>query len=223
MIQVRGISFSLKKGRPIFAGLNLEASPGEFLVLTGHSGSGKTTLLRLLQMEIFPEEGEVNVAGHSSKNINSKKLVSLRRSIGVIFQDFRLINSMTTSENVALTLKVTGVSQKWLAERVLRTMGEIGIANLAHFYPEELSGGEKQKVAIARAIIGKPLLLLADEPTGSLDPEASRGIIGLLRKINIGGTTVLLASHSVSLFEGDRYRILKINNGLLAAHRDNGG
>ena len=130
---------------------------------------------------------------------------------------------MTTSENVALTLKVTGVSQKWLAERVLRTMGEIGIANLAHFYPEELSGGEKQKVAIARAIIGKPLLLLADEPTGSLDPEASRGIIGLLRKINIGGTTVLLASHSVSLFEGDRYRILKINNGLLAAHRDNGG
>ena len=213
MISFKNVTYKYANDpTPAVKNLSFDINSGESLCLMGANGSGKTTLARLIAGLIKPFRGRIDI-GH---NGNTR--------VGILFQnpDNQMV-AVTVEKEIAFALENQNVPLKKMETRITQTLERFSITHLRKKLNSELSGGEKQKVAIARAIIGKPLLLLADEPTGSLDPEASRGIIGLLRKINIGGTTVLLASHSVSLFEGDRYRILKINNGLLAAHRDNGG
>ncbi len=213
MIKLDKIKFSYRKGKPLFDYLTFEVPKGEFTIISGSSRSGKTTLLNLMQFKILPDDGVVSVAGFSSDNINRKKLTSFRRKTGFIFQDFRLIDEMTVFDNVALALKVRENYNSQQKKAVYKVLADIGIDYLMHSVPAELSGGEKQKVAIARALVGKPLLLMADEPTGSLDIQAGREIVELLKRINIGGTTIVLASHNAELFADNRFIIYNISDG----------
>jgi len=215
------MDFAFKPGRPVFSSVDLEVAPGEFVLVMGPSSSGKTTLLRLIQMELSPQSGNITVANYSSGRITRRHMPAFRRTLGVIHQDFRLVSTMTVYENVSLSLKVRGSSARRVKESVFRALAEIGLSAAAHLYPEELSGGEKQKTAIARALIGKPVLLLADEPTALLDARAGEEIIELLKTINIGGTTVVMASHSEITSWELPCRVIEINQCQLKTVRSN--
>ncbi|OPL19136.1 MAG: hypothetical protein AVO35_12315 [Candidatus Aegiribacteria sp. MLS_C] len=180
---------------PALERINLQLEQGEFLVVSGPSGAGKTTLFRHIWMGDLPSSGTVEVAGHSSDRIGRRDLPLLRRKLGIVFQDFRLLPERTVYDNVALPLQVTGTSPKAVRRRVFSLLAEMELNHRRASYPHELSGGEQQRVAIARAMVAHPVILLADEPTGNLDPEVSRKVIDLLVEINRTGTSVVLATH----------------------------
>lgn len=182
-------------GWPALEEVSFSVEPGEFVVLTGPSGAGKTTILRLVWMGDLPTSGRVEVAGFSSDRMRSGDFHSLRRRIGVVFQDFRLLPDRTVFDNVALPLQVSGASQRAVRKKVFMLLGEMGLSHRRMARPHELSGGEQQRVAVARAMVANPSVLLADEPTGNLDPVVSRRVIDLLVEINRGGTAVLMATH----------------------------
>jgi cell division transport system ATP-binding protein len=187
---------------------------GELVFLTGHSGAGKSTILRLLQMADFPNAGEVRVSGFSSKNIRRRDIPLLRRKLGVVFQDFRLLRDRTAEQNVAFALEVTGVRRTSIAQRVNRVLTQVGLSHKAQAFPDELSGGERQRVAVARALANEPLVLLADEPTGNLDEWAARGVFDLFREINALGMTVLMATHDLDLVRAHpEYRVIELAQG----------
>ncbi len=189
---------------------------GEFCFLTGHSGAGKSTVLRLIHMAERPTGGEVRVSGYSSTRIREKDVAMLRRKIGYIFQDFRLLANRTAAENVAFALEVTGARSNVIRSKVARLLGHVGLASKAEALPGELSGGEQQRVAVARALAHEPLVLLADEPTGNLDERASWGIFELFRGINASGTAVLLATHDLDLVrKSPGVRLLELDHGRL--------
>jgi len=190
--------------------------PGEFVFLTGPSGAGKTTLLRLLFREEVATSGDVKVAGHRLSKMPFKEIPVLRRKLGVVFQDFKLIQDMTVFENVAFVLKILGIGHIEQRQRSWRTLKMVGLQHKLSSYPRQLSGGEQQRVAIARALVNDPLLLLADEPTGNLDPELSREIMALFERINIQGTTVFIATHDKSLMDQMRKRVIGLENGYMA-------
>ena len=215
MIEIRQLEFAFIKGKPIFSGVDLIIERGEFVVIKGPSGSGKTTLINIMQMDLLPDSGVVSIAGYSSNRIAKKVIPSFRRCLGVVRQDFRLVNNITVYENVALSLKVRGTPKKQIKERVFKILADVGISHAAHLHPEEISGGEKQRTAIARAIIGNPQLLLADEPAALLDDRAGAEIFELINKINSGGTTVVLASHIRSPFLKPSCRVVEIVDGNL--------
>jgi cell division transport system ATP-binding protein len=185
----------LYSGWPALEDVTFSVEPGEFVVLTGPSGAGKTTILRLVWMGDLPTSGRVEVAGFSSDRMRSGDFHSLRRRIGVVFQDFRLLPDRTVFDNVALPLQVSGASQRAVRKKVFSLLGEMGLSHRRMARPHELSGGEQQRVAVARAMVANPSVLLADEPTGNLDPVVSRRVIDLLVEINRGGTAVLMATH----------------------------
>ncbi|MDZ7763381.1 MAG: ATP-binding cassette domain-containing protein [Melioribacteraceae bacterium] len=168
--------------QPVFSDLNFECETGEFVFLIGKSGAGKTTFLQMIYMNILPQHGTVEVGDYNSKTIRAKDLPYLRRKIGVIFQDFKLLDDRDVYENVAFVLQVTGTKRIQIKRKVLQALTEVGLSHKQKNMPSELSGGEKQRVAIARAIVNDPMLILADEPTGNLDPETSDEIIGILKK-----------------------------------------
>lgn len=180
---------------PALEEVSFTMDEGEFLVVTGASGAGKTTLLRLIWMDHRPTTGLVEVAGFSSDRITRKELPSLRRKLGIVFQDFRLLPDRTVYDNVALPLQVSGTAGKAVRKRVFSLLAEMGLSHRRASFPHELSGGEQQRIAIARAMVAHPRILLADEPTGNLDPEVSRFIIDLLLSINKSGTSVVMATH----------------------------
>jgi len=187
---------------------------GEFVFLTGHSGAGKSTILRLIQMAEPPSAGEVRVAGYSSVRMRRRDVPLLRRKLGVVFQDFRLLTDRTATENIAFALEVTGAKRDTISPRVSRLLAQVGLASKGQALPEELSGGERQRVAIARALANDPFLLLADEPTGNLDEWAARGIFDLFREINASGMTVLMATHDLDLVRAHpQYRIIELSAG----------
>jgi len=189
---------------------------GEFCFLTGHSGAGKSTLLRLIHMEEPPTRGEVRVSGYSASRIRPREIAFLRRKIGYVFQDFRLLADRTAAENIAFALEVTGARPAVVRTRVGRLLAQVGLASKAEKYPGELSGGEQQRVAVARALANDPLLLLADEPTGNLDERATRGIFELFRDINASGTAVLLATHDLDLVRmNPGYRVVELDHGAI--------
>ncbi|MDF1503406.1 cell division ATP-binding protein FtsE [Roseisolibacter sp. H3M3-2] len=195
--------------------VSFELQKGEFAFLTGPSGSGKSSLLKLAYAEERPTQGEVRVAGHSVSTARGKEVALLRRKLGVVFQDFRLLPDRSAEQNVAFALEVTGVPAATIRDRVARALAQVGLAAKGTSHPHELSGGEQQRVAIARAIVNRPLLLLADEPTGNLDDRAARGVFQLLREINASGTAVLMATHNLELVRRSDLRVLEMLRGRL--------
>lgn len=189
---------------------------GEFAFLVGHSGAGKSTLMRMIHMAEKPTRGEVRVSGHSSTRIKSREIALLRRKIGYVFQDFRLLPNRTAADNVAFALEVTGARPAVIKHKVSKLLAMVGLAAKAEAVPSELSGGEQQRVAVARALVHDPLVLLADEPTGNLDPYSTRGIFDLFRNINTSGTAVLLATHNMDLVKANKnIRLLELDHGQL--------
>jgi cell division transport system ATP-binding protein len=195
--------------------VSFELNKGEFIFLAGHSGSGKTTLLKLISMTERPTKGEVRVSGFSSMSVKAREIPKLRRRLGIVFQDFRLLPDRTTEQNVAFALEVTGAPQASIGPKVARLLTQVGLASKSTAYPSELSGGEQQRVAIARALVNDPFVLLADEPTGNLDEKATHAIYLLLREINASGTAVVMATHDVSLIERTGMRFLVLERGAL--------
>lgn len=201
--------------RPALDSLDLEIDKGEFVFLVGASGSGKSTFLRLVLRETRPTQGRVYVAGKEINKLSSWKVPKLRRQIGTVFQDFRLLPKRTVTENVAFALEVIGKPRAEIARLVPETLEMVGLEGKGHRLPDELSGGEQQRVAIARAFVNRPMVLIADEPTGNLDPTTSVGIMKLLDRINRTDTTVLMATHDSTLVDQMRKRVLELVDGVL--------
>lgn len=213
MIRFQSVTKVYAKGEVALQDVSFRVSKGEFLFLTGHSGAGKSTILKLLHAEQRPTHGEVRVSGFLVSSLGRSEIPRLRRRVGVVFQDFRLLEDRTAEENVAFALEVTGAKAETISSRVMRVLTQVGLASKMKSFPPELSGGEQQRVAIARALVNDPPILLADEPTGNLDERASRGIFKLLRDINVGGTCVLMATHNLELVRHATYRTIELRNG----------
>jgi cell division transport system ATP-binding protein len=201
------------QNRPALDDVNVEVEKGEFVFLVGASGSGKSTFLRLVLREARPSTGKVYVAGKEINRLAGWKVPTLRRQIGTVFQDFRLLPNKTVSENVAFALQVIGKSRSDIKKLVPTTLELVGLEGKGERMPDELSGGEQQRVAIARAFVNKPMILIADEPTGNLDPTTSVGIMKLLERINRTGTTVLMATHDAGVVDQMRKRVIELDNG----------
>ena len=193
--------------------VSFHVAKGEFVFLTGPSGSGKSTILKLIYMEELPTVGEVRVSGLSTVDVKRAEIAKLRRKLGIVFQDFRLLEDRSAEANIAFALEVTGAPRSQIPSRVSRLLTQVGLASKASSFPRELSGGEQQRVAIARALVNEPYVLIADEPTGNLDDRAPRGIFQLLREINASGTAVVMATHNLELIRRSDYRTIEINRG----------
>lgn len=202
-----------KSDRPALDNISLDVEKGEFVFLVGLSGSGKSTFLRLVLREEKPTSGNIHVAGKDLKTLSNWKVPQLRRQLGTVFQDFRLLPNKTVTENVAFTLHVLGFSRKEIAREVPEVLELVGLEDKGDRRPSELSGGEQQRVAIARAYVSKPAILIADEPTGNLDPATSVGIMKLLDRINREGTTVVMATHDAGIVDQMRKRVIELDAG----------
>ncbi|MCE1273335.1 MAG: ATP-binding cassette domain-containing protein [Chlorobiales bacterium] len=200
------------RNKPIFRNLNLIIQPGELVFIVGRSGSGKTTLLKSLYMEVMPKKGEITIAGFSSKTIKKRRIALLRRKLGIVFQEFRLLEDRNVYDNLAFVLKVTGTKNTLIREQVMSALREVGLEHKAKDMPQDLSGGEQQRIAIARALVGDPVAILADEPTGNLDPDTSIEILEYLKKINAKGITVIIGTHDYELVRHSPSRTLLIND-----------
>jgi cell division transport system ATP-binding protein len=201
------------KNQPVFTNLNFELDYGEFLFVIGKSGIGKSTLMQLIYMNIFPLSGTVRIDEFDSQTIKPSQIPLLRRKVGVIFQDFKLLPNRNVFQNLAYVTKVIGTPTKDAKKKINDVLSEVGLSHKRLNMPNELSGGEQQRVAIARAIINDPLLVLADEPTGNLDPETSAEILALLKKINKRGTAVLVVTHNYDMVKKANERIIKLEDG----------
>ena len=216
MIRFHNVSREFPRAGNALSDVSFHIRKGEFVFLTGHSGAGKTTALRLIHGAEKPSEGEVRVSGYDTRKLSSKDTALLRRKIGYVFQDFRLLPDRSAAENVAFALEVTGARKSVVRSKVGRLLAQVGLASKARSLPSELSGGEQQRVAVARALVNDPMLLLADEPTGNLDERATRGIYELFRAINAAGTAVLLATHDADLIrQSTGSRVLELDHGSL--------
>ena len=199
MIRLRHVTKHYPRSGTALADVSFHVRKAEFVFLTGPSGAGKTTVLRLVHMETAPTEGEVIISRFSSTRIRRREIPQLRRRVGFVFQDFRLLERFTAAENIAFALQVTGANRSAFRSKVMRLLGHVGLASRASAYPAELSGGERQRIAIARALATDPLVLLADEPTGNLDDRATRGVIELFQQLNAMGMAILMATHDLEL------------------------
>jgi cell division transport system ATP-binding protein len=214
MISLLDVHKEYARSGAALSGVNLLLRKGEFCFLTGHSGAGKSTIMRLIHMAERPTKGEVRVSGYSSAKIRPKEIALLRRKIGYVFQDFRLLEDRTASANIAFAMEVTGVRPKVIRAKVGRLLAQVGLAAKSEALPTELSGGEQQRIAVARALAHDPLVLLADEPTGNLDERATRGVFELLRDINASGTAVLFATHNLELVRRNPgIRVIELDHG----------
>ena len=212
MIQFDNVSYNYEKGGGI-SNVNLDIQENEYAFLIGPTGSGKTTLLRLAYMDLFPNVGRVVVNKYDSSKIKHKKIPYFRRKIGMVFQDYHLLSDRNLFDNIALPLHVMGFKKDEIIDRVEESLEEIGLESKSNHYPNELSGGEQQRACVARALIKEPDIILADEPTGNLDPVTSFELIKLLEEINRDGTSILMASHNYNLIKGRGHRIIEIQNG----------
>ena len=199
MIKFTGVTKDYPKTGAALKNASFHVRKGEFAFVTGHSGAGKSTALRLIYLAERPSSGEVRVSGFATHRMAARDVPRLRRRLGIVFQDFQLLDDRTAEENIAFALEVTGARRASIGPRVMRVLTQVGLAGKTGQYPRELSGGEQQRVALARALVNDPVVLLADEPTGNLDERATRGIFQLLRDINASGTAVLMATHDLDL------------------------
>lgn len=217
MIQFSHVKKTYDSSFEALRDVSLFIDKGEFVILTGESGAGKTTLLKHIYMEELPTAGQVFVCGYESKYIRRRDIPGLRRKLGIVFQDFRLLHDRNVFENVAFAMRVTGARERIVKRNVWSVLAETGLSHKSQFYPAQLSGGEQQRVCIARAIVNSPLVLLADEPTGNLDTGVSGEIFSLLQQINTRGTTVLVSTHDTNIIERYHYRRLVLHQGALVS------
>ena len=223
MIRLEHVTKSYKTStRPALDNVSVEVDKGEFVFLIGPSGSGKSTCLRLLLREDVPTKGDVFVADWNVGRLSQRRVPQLRQRIGCVFQDFRLLGNKTVAENVAFALEVIGKPRHTIRKVVPEVLELVGLDGKANRLPGELSGGEQQRVAIARAFVNRPLLLLADEPTGNLDPDISQDIMQLLERINRTGTTVVMATHDYHIVDSMRRRVIELNGGALTRDQTRG-
>ena len=208
--------------KPALSDVTLQIFAGEFIFLVGHSGSGKSTFIRLLTREIKPTSGKIYVADEDLTTMRNWRVPYLRRNIGCVFQDFKLLPNKTVFENVAFALEVIGKSRHVIKTQVPEVLRLVGLSDKLNSYPDQLSGGQQQRVSIARAIVNRPPLLICDEPTGNLDPQTSRGIMDLLERINRTGTTVLVATHDREMVDNMRRRVIALDRGHLTRDQDRG-
>ncbi len=213
MIRFSGVFMAFPSGSLALRDVSLHVAKGEFVFLTGHSGAGKSTVLKLVYAEHLPTQGDVRISGFNTAKLNRREVSRMRRRLGIVFQDFRLLEDRTAEENVAFALEATGAKRSVIAPKVMRVLAQVGLAAKAHRFPTELSGGEQQRVGIARALVNDPFVLLADEPTGNLDERAARGVFRLLRDINANGTAVLMATHNLDVVRHASYRTVELQDG----------
>lgn len=217
MIEFRNVSKAYNNGTEALHNINLNVEKGEFVFIVGSSGAGKSTFLKLITCEERPNEGQVIIDGQDVSHIRKGKIPYVRRKMGLVFQDFRLIDHMTVYDNVAFAMRVVGASPKTIKKRVPYILSLVGLQHKAKHYPTEMSGGERQRVGLARALVNNPSMIIADEPTGNIDPALSFEIVDLLSEINRRGTTVLMVTHEHSLVKHFHKRIIQIHSGEIVA------
>jgi cell division transport system ATP-binding protein len=215
MIEFTDVVKTYEQGNYALNGVSMQIEDGEFCFLVGPSGSGKSTIIKMITGELKPTSGTVHVNGYSLERIRKREIPYLRRTVGVVFQDFRLINKMTVAENVAFAMRVIGAREREIRERVPYVLDLVGLSDKEKRHPSELSGGEQQRLAIARALVNNPSMIIADEPTGNLDPQMSFEIMSLLEEINNLGTTMLVVTHAQNLVDSFNKRVITINDGVI--------
>lgn len=223
MIQFTDVVKSYEQGNWALNGVSMQIEDGEFCFLVGPSGSGKSTIVKLITGELRPTSGAVHVNGYSLERIRKREIPYLRRTVGTVFQDYRLIDKMTVYQNVAFAMRVVGAKEKEIKERVPYVLELVGLENKMNRHPNEMSGGEQQRLAIARALVNNPSTIIADEPTGNLDPERAFEIMALLQEINNLGTTLLVVTHAQNLVNVFHKRVIAINEGLVVSDGEEEG
>ena len=213
MIQAYNVNMSYKEDIQVLNDVSFEVQKGEFVFLVGESGAGKTTILRLLYRGLIPTSGELVVAGRNLSTLSKSEIPGFRRRVGVVFQDFKLLPNKTVQQNIAVAMKVTGIKPTEVRHNVNQLLQQMSLVHRRDAYPAEISGGEQQRVAIARAMANSPTILLADEPTGNLDPKLSLEIMHLFENFNFRGTTILVATHDVALIRKLSKRVIRIQEG----------
>ncbi len=223
MIELRDVSKSYQQGAPAINHINLKIEKGEFVFIVGNSGSGKSTMIKLLMKELDPTAGKIVINGQDLSTLKRRRIPKLRRMIGVVFQDFRLLKDRSVYDNIAFAEKVVGASSRTIRRRVPQMLNLVGLSEKYRSFPKELSGGEQQRVAIARALVNNPSILLADEPTGNLDPKNSWEIMKLLEEVNRRGTTVLVVTHNREIVDAMQKRVVTMNKGIIVSDEQKGG
>ena len=214
MLELVNVRFTYSTGDGI-ENISMKIGAGEFVFLVGPSGAGKSTVLKTIYLDVVPHEGHVILGEYNSLYLNKREIPYLRRKLGIVFQDFKLLQDRDVFRNVSIVLEVIGKRTKEIKRKVLRALADVGLSHKSRKYPDELSGGEQQRVAIARAIVNEPYILLADEPTGNLDPQTTTGIMEILDKVNTRGTSILMATHNYEMVKNYRGKMIHIMNGRL--------
>jgi cell division transport system ATP-binding protein len=217
MIEMKGVSVTYPNGTQALRDINCTINKGEFVFLVGPTGHGKSTFLRLIHRELIPAKGAVKVAGQDTRRLSPRQVAFLRRRVGMIFQDFRLLSARTLWENVAFALQVTGVSRRRIHRLAPELLRQVGLSHKVGSFPGQVSAGEQQRAAIARALVNSPAILLADEPTGNLDTDTGLGIMNLLADINFSGTTVICATHNLAIVEAFNRRVINLTQGKIVS------
>jgi cell division transport system ATP-binding protein len=222
MIQMKNVMMKYDNGVVAMKDLNLTVDPGEFVYVIGPSGAGKSTFIKMLYHELTPSEGDIVINNYNFKTMKPSEVPYMRRLIGIVFQDFKLLPRLTVYENVAYAMQVIETPDKDIRPRVLEVLKLVGLEQKLRRFPSELSGGEQQRVSIARAIVNKPKVVIADEPTGNLDPETAEGIMEILEKVHANGTTVIMATHNQQMVDEHKHRVLEIAGGRLVRDEKEG-
>lgn len=223
IIELRNVTKKYSNGTTALRDISINIEPGEFAYLVGPSGAGKSTFMRLLYRELKPDKGTAKIVGFDLIKMKKRQIPLLRRSVGVVFQDYKLLHKKTVFENISYAMEVVGKKPYEIRKRVMEVLDLVGLKHKVRSFPEELSGGEQQRIAIARSIANSPKLLIADEPTGNLDPENSWEIMNLLERINLQGTTVLMATHNSQIVNTLKHRVIAIENGHIVRDQEEGG
>ena len=223
LIRIKSLEKKYKTGVTAIYDFNLKVKKGDFIFVIGQSGSGKSTLIKLLYREEKPSKGSIVVGGIDVAKLKNRKVYKLRRKLGIVFQDYKLLPTLTVFENVAFALEIYGLPEKEVRKKVMNAIEKVGLKEKFRSYPDQLSGGEQQRVSIARAIVNSPKILICDEPTGNLDPSTSMEIMEIINKINEDGTTVIMATHDKDIVDHYKKRVIQLEKGMLVGDREKGG
>lgn len=223
LIEIKNVYKQYKNGVTALCDINLSIPKGDFVFVIGSTASGKSTLIKLLYRQEKPSKGEVYVGGINVSKLKNRRVYKLRRKIGIVFQDYKLLHNMTVYENVAFALEIYGLPEKEVRKKVMAAIEKVGLKEKFRSYPDQLSGGEQQRVSIARAIVNSPRILICDEPTGNLDPNTSLEIMEIINKINEEGTTIIMATHDKDIVNKYQKRVVTIDKGILISDKEKGG